>query len=69
MEPYYKLALVLCRLQHMYFGQPYARADFIPQSETKNFTSVNIGAEINILYSKDQRRYERYSLVLTLPFN
>ncbi len=30
----------LCRLQHIYNGQPYTRVDFIAQSWNKNFSSV-----------------------------
>ena len=32
--------LTLCRLQHIYHGQPYARVDFIPQSGTLDLASV-----------------------------
>jgi hypothetical protein len=29
------------RLQHIYYGQPYARVDFIPQSGTLDLVAVN----------------------------
>jgi hypothetical protein len=40
MGPYARVDynLTLCRLLHIYYGQPYARVDFIAHSWTKNLT-------------------------------
>jgi hypothetical protein len=42
MGPYARVYfnLTLCRLQHIYYGQPYAIVDFIAWSWTKNLTFV-----------------------------